>query len=152
MIGDMASLKQKDGKPVPGVSPAAMQMGKNAAKNIFNDIDGKPRIDFEYNDKGSMATIGKSKAIADIKGWKFKGLIAWMLWLFVHVMFLIGFKNRLYVLSDWAWAYLTRSRNSLLITGDAEELRDAVTFIEGEKAGMIIGELADKNRRNKEKK
>lgn len=84
VIGDMASLKQKNGDPVPGVSPAAMQMGTNAAKNIFNDLDGKPRKVFSYVDKGTMATIGRSKAIVDIQGWKFSGFPAWLMWLFLR--------------------------------------------------------------------
>ncbi len=141
VIGDMASLLQANGEPVPGVSPAAMQMGAHAAKNVLADIAGKPRRDFVYNDKGSMATIGKSKAIADIKGWRFRGFIAWVLWLLVHITFLIGFRNRLYVLSDWFWAYLTRSRSSLLITGDAEELSEAISFIGGEEGKRVIEKL-----------
>ncbi len=144
VIGDMASIEQADGSPVPGVSPAAMQMGELAAKNILNDIKGKPRTDFIYNDKGSLATIGKSKAIADIKGWRFSGFVAWMLWLMVHILFLIGFRNRLSVLAAWLWAYLTRGRSSLLITGDAEDLRDAVAFMEGENAGKLMDKIAER--------
>ena len=77
-----------------------------------------------------MATIGRSKAIANLKGFKFKGLVAWLMWLFLHVFFLIGFRNRIYVLMEWFWAYLTRERSARLITGDADELRDALKFIE----------------------
>lgn len=149
VIGDMASIEQADGSPVPGVSPAAMQMGELAAKNILADIKGKPRTDFVYNDKGSLATIGKSKAIADIKGWQFSGFVAWMLWLMIHILFLIGFRNRLSVLAAWLWAYLTRGRSSLLITGDAEDLRDAVAFMEGENAGKLMDKLADRTRPKK---
>jgi len=130
VIGDMASLKQKDGEPVPGVSPAAMQMGTNAAQNILRDMKGKPREDFEYWDKGTMATIGRSKAIVQAAGFHFKGLIAWLMWLFLHVFFLIGFRNRFAVMFEWFWAYLTRERSARLITGDAEEMRDAVQFLE----------------------
>jgi NADH dehydrogenase len=130
VIGDMASLKQENGDPVPGVSPAAMQMGEATAANILRDINGKPRVDFRYVDKGTMATIGRRKAIADIKGWKFKGYIAWLMWLFLHVMFLIGFRNRIAVLTEWFWAYLTRERSARLITGDADDLRDALNFLE----------------------
>ncbi|MEO8649428.1 MAG: FAD-dependent oxidoreductase, partial [Acidobacteriota bacterium] len=129
VIGDMASLKQSNGDPVPGVSPAAMQMGTNAARNILRDSEDKPREDFEYLDKGTMATIGRSKAIADIRGWKFSGLIAWMMWLFLHIVFLIGFRNRFVVLADWFWAYLTRERSARLITGDAEDMRNALHFM-----------------------
>ena len=130
VIGDMAALKQKDGEPVPGVSPAAMQMGTNAAQNILRDMKGKPRQDFEYWDKGTMATIGRSKAIVQAAGFHFKGLIAWLMWLFLHVFFLIGFRNRFAVMFEWFWAYLTRERSARLITGDAEEMRDAVQFLE----------------------
>lgn len=149
VIGDMASLKQADGTPVPGVSPAAMQMGELAAKNILNDIKGSPRADFVYKDKGSLATIGKSKAIADIKGWHFSGFVAWMLWLMVHILFLIGFRNRLSVLAAWLWAYLTRGRSSLLITGSAADLRNAVAFMEGEEAGKVIDKLSQKTKPTK---
>ena len=130
VIGDMASLKQENGEPVPGVSPAAMQMGRATAKNILRDLAEKPRQDFRYVDKGSMATIGRSKAIAESHGLKFKGFIAWLMWLFLHIFFLIGFRNRLAVLFEWFWAYLTRERSARLITGDADEMRDAMRFLE----------------------
>ena len=134
MIGDMASIKQKDGTPVPGVSPAAMQMGTATAKNILAEIKGKPRTKFTYVDKGSMATIGRRKAIADVFGLKLKGLIAWLFWLFLHVFFLIGFRNRFAVMFEWFWAYLTRERSARLITGDIRDLRNAIDFLIGEDA------------------
>ena len=137
VIGDMASLKQENGEPVPGVSPAAMQMGTATAKNILADIDGKPRTNFRYVDKGTMATIGRSKAIADVQGFHFKGFVAWMMWLFLHVFFLIGFRNRIYVLLEWFWAYLTRERSARLITGDADELKDALHFLNAEPAALV---------------
>ena len=93
-------------------------------------MKGKPRQDFEYWDKGTMATIGRSKAIVQAAGFHFKGLIAWLMWLFLHVFFLIGFRNRFAVMFEWFWAYLTRERSARLITGDAEEMRDAVQFLE----------------------
>ncbi|HEY0049818.1 MAG TPA: NAD(P)/FAD-dependent oxidoreductase [Pyrinomonadaceae bacterium] len=130
VVGDMASIKQADGTPVPGVSPAAMQMAENAAANLLRDLKSEPRKDFKYVDKGSMATIGRNKAIAEIQGWKFSGFIAWLMWLFLHVVFLIGFRNRLAVLTEWMWAYFTRERSARLITGDAEEMHHAVRFIE----------------------
>lgn len=130
VIGDMASLLQENGEPVPGVSPAAMQMGRATAKNILRDLGNEPRENFRYVDKGSMATIGRSKAIAEAKGLKFTGFIAWLMWLFLHVFFLIGFRNRLAVLFEWFWAYLTRERSARLITGDADEMRDAMRFLE----------------------
>jgi NADH dehydrogenase len=147
VIGDMASIKRPDGTPVPGVSPAAMQMGKQTAKNILNDLKNRPRKDFVYTDKGSMATIGKSKAIADLRGWRFRGVIAWMLWLVVHIMFLIGFRNRISVLGSWLWAYLTRGRSALLITGDAEDLINAITFMEGDEGARVIKRISDRNRK-----
>lgn len=141
VIGDMASLKQANGEPVPGVSPAAMQMGTHAAENILATVEGRPRKDFTYVDKGTMATIGRSKAISDVFGLKTTGLVAWLFWLFLHVFFLIGFRNRLVVLASWFWAYLTRERSARLITGDADELRDALIFMEGEQAAQEIFEF-----------
>jgi NADH dehydrogenase len=129
VIGDMASIKQENGEPVPGVSPAAMQMGQNAAANILHDIHNEERKMFVYWDKGSLATIGKRKAVAQAAGLKLKGFIAWLAWLFIHVFFLIGFRNRLAVMADWFWAYLTRERSARLITGDAEEMREAEQFV-----------------------
>ncbi len=130
VIGDMASLQMDDGKPVPGVAPAAIQMADTACENILRDLKSEPRKDFKYWDKGSMATIGKNKAIVEAGRFKLTGFIAWLAWLFVHVISLIGFKNRLYVLSEWFWAYLTRERSARLITGDAEELENAMRFLE----------------------
>lgn len=124
VIGDMVNLLQEDGKPVPGVAPAAIQMAQTAAANILRDLKGKAREDFKYFDKGSMATIGRNKAIAEIGKIKLTGFIAWLAWLFVHLISLIGFKNRLYVMSEWFWAYVTRERSARLITGDAEEMHE----------------------------
>ncbi|MGD9564298.1 MAG: NAD(P)/FAD-dependent oxidoreductase [Pyrinomonadaceae bacterium] len=149
VIGDMASIKQENGEPVPGVSPAAMQMGTATAKNILADLKAGERKEFRYVDKGTMATIGRSKAIADIKGFKFKGVVAWMLWLFLHVFFLIGFRNRFIVLAEWFWAYLTRERSARLITGDVEDLRDALTFIGGAEAAKFIDEASQKKAKAK---
>lgn len=143
VIGDMVSLKQDDGKPVPGVAPAAMQMADVAAENILNDLNNKPRKDFKYWDKGSMATIGRNRAIVEAGRFKLTGFLAWLAWLFVHVISLIGFRNKLYVLSEWFWAYLTRERSARLITGDAEELESAMKFLEAEP----IGEATKKIRR-----
>src|SRR5687768_16014497 len=134
VIGDMASIRQENGELVPGVSPAAMQMGTLTAKNILADLKGHERRLFKYVDKGTMATIGRSKAIAQLAGMKFKGLIAWMMWLALHVFFLIGFRNRIIVMLEWFWAYLTRERSARLITGDADDLRDAVLFLKGKEA------------------
>ncbi len=129
VIGDMANFVQKDGSLVPGVAQGAMQMAETAAANILADLEGKSRSEFEYKDLGSMATIGKSRAIADFGRFKLSGFPAWMAWLFVHLISLIGFRNRLFVLWSWFWAYLTRERNARLITGDAEELGIATAVI-----------------------
>jgi NADH dehydrogenase len=144
VIGDMASTKQENGEPVPGVSPAAMQMGRATAKNILADLKRRDRVKFRYVDKGTMATIGRSKAIAHLAGLKFKGFVAWMMWLFLHVFFLIGFRNRILVMLEWFWAYLTRERSARLITGDADELRDAVLFLEGKEAQPVLDRLSAK--------
>lgn len=141
VIGDMASIKRENGEPVPGVSPAAMQMGTNAAENILRDIKNKERVNFSYIDRGSMATIGKRKAIANIKGWKFSGFPAWIAWLFLHVIFLIGFKNRIAVLADWFWAYVARGQSARLVTGNADQLRDALEFMLPDTAARMYAEI-----------
>jgi NADH dehydrogenase len=146
VIGDMANLLQTDGKPVPGVAPAAMQMAENAAANILRDLKGEARKDFKYFDKGSMATIGRNKAIAEIGKIKLSGLLAWFAWLFVHLISLIGFKNRLYVMSEWFWAYLTRERSARLITGDAEEMRETPHMIEAAPAAAAPIEAPKKEK------
>ncbi|MCB1024271.1 MAG: NAD(P)/FAD-dependent oxidoreductase [Acidobacteria bacterium] len=130
VIGDMALIKQKNGEPVPGVAPAAIQMAQNAAKNILRDLNGKPRENFSYWDKGSMATIGRNKAIVEAGRFRLAGFLAWLAWLFVHVFSLIGFRNRLWVMTEWFWAYISRERSARLITGDADELQKALKFIE----------------------
>ncbi|MCI0524020.1 MAG: NAD(P)/FAD-dependent oxidoreductase [Acidobacteria bacterium] len=115
-IGDMAYLEQ-DGKPLPGVSPVAMQMGRHVARNIKNDLAGKPPEKFRYFDKGSMATIGRKAAIAELGKLHLSGFLAWMAWLMVHIFFLIGFRNRFVVIFNWAWSYFTYQRGARLITG-----------------------------------
>ena len=145
VIGDMASIKRENGDPVPGVSPAAMQMGTATAKNILADLRNQPRKNFKYVDKGSMATIGRSKAIAHVWGLKMTGWIAWVFWLFLHVFFLIGFRNRIAVMMGWAWAYFTRERSARLITGDAHELHNAILFMEGEEGVRILEEAAKRS-------
>jgi NADH dehydrogenase len=121
VIGDLASISS-DGKPVPGLSPAAMQEGRHAAKNVVRLIRGEPTIPFHYRDKGTLATIGKAAAVADIAGLHLSGLVAWLMWLFVHIFFLIGFRNRFIVIVEWAWTYVRNDRGARLITGDVEPL------------------------------
>lgn len=114
VIGDLAALIQ-DGKQLPGVAQTAMQMGRHAATCIRQDIEGGARPAFRYHDKGSMATIGRSKAIADLGWFKTSGIVAWLMWAFVHVMFLISFRNKLVVMTKWAWAWFTYDRAARLI-------------------------------------
>ncbi len=121
VAGDLASATQKNGRPVPGVAPAAIQMGKFAARQIKRSLAGKPREEFDYLDKGSLATIGRSKAVADLGKLHFSGFFAWLAWLFIHLLFLIGFRNRIMVMLDWAWSYITYKHSARLITGDAEK-------------------------------
>ncbi len=122
-LGDIVSLKDKNGKIVPGVSPAAMQMGRHAARLIRDELRQQVapgsvrRAAFAYFDKGSMATIGRSRAVAQAGRLKFSGMIAWQMWLFVHLLFLIGFRNKLAVLLQWFYAYVTFRRGARLITG-----------------------------------
>jgi NADH dehydrogenase len=117
VVGDLASLKGADGKPLPGVAQVAIQMGKHAARTIRRAIDGKPSTPFAYRDLGNMATIGRASAIADFGWLRLKGWIAWLAWLFVHIMNLIGFRNRVVVLVQWAVAYFSYQRAIRLITG-----------------------------------
>jgi NADH dehydrogenase len=114
LVGDIVSLQQ-DGKPVPGVAPAAMQMGRHAAENVLRTLRGEPRRPFRYVDKGSLATIGRKSGVADFGRLHMSGFLAWLAWLLIHVFFLIGFRNRLVVMSDWAWAYFTHQRFARLI-------------------------------------
>src|SRR3954468_611160 len=117
VIGDLADIKDKAGKPVPGVAPAAIQQGKAAAKNVWCGIEGKPREGFYYFDKGSLATIGRAAGIAQFGRLHLSGIIAWIFWLTVHIFFLIGFRNRVLVFIQWAWAYFTFQSGARLITG-----------------------------------
>jgi NADH dehydrogenase len=123
VIGDLASLRDdKTGKAVPGVAPAAMQEGRHAADMVLRRIAGKPTLPFHYVDKGNLATIGKAAAVADFGFIRLSGFIAWLLWIVVHIAFLIGFRNRAIVLFEWAWAYFTSQRGARLITGDVGHL------------------------------
>ncbi len=120
VVGDLAASKMKDGNLVPGVAPAAIQMGKYAAKQIKRVVAGQPREPFEYWDKGSLATIGRSHAVADFGRFHVSGYFAWLSWLFVHLFFLIGFRNRLLVMMEWGWSYLTYNHSARLITGNPD--------------------------------
>jgi NADH:ubiquinone reductase (H+-translocating) len=114
-IGDMASFLHQTGSPLPGVAPVAMQMGKHAARNIMALVEGRKSRRFRYFDKGSLATIGRNRAVADLRGIRFGGVVAWLSWLFIHLLFLIGLRNRVLVLFQWVWAYFTYARGARLI-------------------------------------
>ena len=116
VIGDLANFSHQTGEPLPGVSPVAMQQGRQAARNVLRMIRGEKPQPFRYFDKGSMATIGRNKAVADLKFFHLSGFPAWLAWLFVHIIFLVGFRNRLLVLIQWAWAYLSFDKGARLIT------------------------------------
>jgi NADH dehydrogenase len=114
VIGDLAH-SERNGALVPGVAPAAMQAGDHAARSILRSLRGRPPDPFRYVDKGMLATIGRSKAVAHIGRLKASGLFAWLTWLFVHIMFLIGFRNRLIVMIQWAWSFLTYDRGARVL-------------------------------------
>ena len=123
VVGDMAAFAMQPGVLLPGVAPAAIQAGTHAANMILGDLTGEPRKPFRYNDKGQMATIGKSRAVAQIGGVTLTGRIAWLTWLFVHVASLIGFRNRVSVLFNWFWSYMFSKREARLITEKEWRLR-----------------------------
>jgi len=116
VIGDLANFTHQTGEPLPGISPVAMQQGRHAARNVLAMIKGRKAKRFRYWDKGTMATIGRNKAVADLRFLHLSGRLAWLAWLFVHIVFLVGFRNRLLVLFQWAWAYLTFDKGARLIT------------------------------------
>ena len=118
VIGDLASLNGPEGRPLPGVAQVAIQMGRHAARNIDRALEGQPYRPFVYKNLGNMATIGRASAVADFESFTMKGLPAWLAWLFVHILNLIGFRNRLVVLVQWWWAYITFQRGIRLITGE----------------------------------
>jgi len=113
-IGDVANFSHQGGKPLPGIAPFAMQTGDHAARNIIALAMGSPSKPFKYWDKGSMATIGRNKAIADLKVLKLSGFLAWLSWLFIHLLFIVGLRNRIFVFFQWAWGYLTYTHGSRL--------------------------------------
>ena len=121
VVGDAAAVQRRPGELVPGVAPAAMQEGRRAAANILASIAQRPRTRFRYANKGDLATIGRYRAIADFGFATVSGYVAWLLWLFVHIMYLAGFRNRLSVLLQWAYAYFTYQRGMRLITNYARK-------------------------------
>jgi NADH dehydrogenase len=118
VIGDLASLAGPSGRPLPGVAPVAMQMGAHAAGNILRAIDSQPLRPFHYKNLGDMATIGRASAVAELPWIQLQGYLAWLAWLFIHLIKLIGFRSRIVVMVQWMWAYFTYQRAIRLITGD----------------------------------
>lgn len=125
VIGDLAAVRWTEDRYVPGMAPGAMQEGRHAARNILRRIAGEETQPFEYVHKGSLATIGRARAVADLKFARISGYIAWLAWLLVHIFYLIGFRNRVLVLIQWFWSYLTFKRGTRLITGSRERLARA---------------------------
>ncbi|UFS68618.1 NAD(P)/FAD-dependent oxidoreductase [Geomonas sp. RF6] len=117
VAGDLAHFDGADGNPLPGLAPVALQQGRKAARNIVRDVKGKERTPFRYIDKGMLATIGRNEAVGQFRRIKFRGGIAWLVWLFVHIYYLTGFANRFAVVLQWAWSYTTFKRGARLILG-----------------------------------
>jgi NADH dehydrogenase len=120
VLGDAALFNHQDGGPLPGICPVAIQMGQYTARTIQDDLAGRPRRAFHYWDKGQLAVIGRGRAVADIRKLHFGGFLAWLIWTFVHIFFLIGFRNRVLVMIQWAWSYVTFGRGARLITTDGK--------------------------------
>jgi NADH dehydrogenase len=116
-IGDMCAFIHQTGAPLPGVAQVAIQQGRVVADNVLRRLSHRPTRGFRYRDKGSMATIGRAAAVAVVGPLRLSGLVAWLAWLLVHIIFLIGFRNRVLVLLQWAWSYVTWHRGARLITG-----------------------------------
>jgi NADH:quinone reductase (non-electrogenic) len=121
VIGDASVFLHQTGAPLPGMCPVAIQQGRHVAENIRHDLRKAARTPFHYFNKGELATIGRSAAVCDFHVARFSGFLGWMIWLWVHIFFLIGFENRVIVMLRWAWSYFTSSRAARLITGDIEE-------------------------------
>ena len=138
VIGDLAQFRHQTGTPLPGVAPVAIQQGRYAAALVQQRLRGGTLPPFRYSDHGTMATIGRAAAVADVRGIRLSGHVAWLAWLFVHLLYLVGFQNRLLVLLQWAWSYFTRNRSARLITGIAPETGqpDATVDYDGRHAGQ----------------
>jgi NADH dehydrogenase len=117
VAGDLAAVTRPDGRPVPGIAPAAKQMGRHVARVLLARLAGRPAPAFRYRDDGNLATIGRMAAVVELRGLRLSGLVAWWFWLAAHVFFLIGFRNRLIVLVNWAWAYWTYQRHARIVHG-----------------------------------
>ena len=122
VVGDLAAIDDQQGRPLPGLAPVAIQGGRHAARQIARTLRGEPREPFRYRDKGTLATIGRNAAVVQIGPFHSVGFFAWLVWLLVHILLLIGFRNRFLVLSQWAWVYFRYERGARLITGSTPEL------------------------------
>ena len=128
VIGDLANFSHQTGKPLPGVSPPAMQEGRHAARNVLETLAGGKPMKFVYWDKGSLATIGRNKAVADLNfGLHFGGFLAWVMWAAIHIVYLVGYRSRIAVMREWVWNYITFYRGSRLITG-VQDGQDALHY------------------------
>ena len=126
VIGDASHVKDKNGHPLPGLAPVAKQEGKFVAEVIKKNIlNNKINNNFSYKNRGYLATIGRSKAIVDFKWFTLKGIIGWMFWSFIHIYFLIGFRNRLIVFINWVWSYITFSKGARLITNNKIDINSS---------------------------
>jgi NADH dehydrogenase len=124
VIGDGAYIGEYE-QPLPMMAPVAIQMAERAAANIQRRLEGLPQGEFSYRDPGRLATIGRNAAVAELGRWHFKGFLAWIVWLIVHLIQLVGFRNRLMVLISWAWEYLTYERAVRLIQGQMPSVSEA---------------------------
>jgi NADH dehydrogenase len=124
VAGDLALFPYQTGEPLPGVAQVAIQQGRHAAHNVLRDLDRQARLPFHYDDRGNMAVIGRAAAVAEIHGLKLSGYPAWLTWCFIHILYLIGFRNRFVVMFEWAWSYFSDQRGARLITGDLEKIEN----------------------------
>ena len=147
VAGDQACFTHQTGKPLPGTAPVAMQQGRYLARTIRRELAGKPRQPFHFVDKGQMATIGRSRAIVEIGRLRLAGFPAWLLWLVVHIYYLTGFKNRLLVVLQWAWSYLSFRRGARLIVN--KEWRFHPTDKEGQGSQIAAGTKISSPRRSR---
>jgi len=121
VVGDLAAFVDKTGKLLPGLAAVAVQEGRHAARNILRMCNGQPSEPFHYANLGTMATIGRAAAVVNFNWVMLSGFVAWVIWIFVHILLLIGFRNRFVVLFDWAWSYVSFQRSARLITGGWEK-------------------------------
>jgi NADH dehydrogenase len=142
VLGDQAAFRQADGTLVPGVAPAAIQQGRHAATNVLHDLRGEQREAFEYLDKGIMATIGRASAVARIGPFHLSGFVAWLAWCFIHILYLIGFRNRVLVFFQWVWSYIRYRRGARLITEHEWRLNPQVGH-EGAEVALHAGAMAE---------